>query len=200
MKRTLLALLLCPLCTNAQLLEVNVSGGANIHNFGITDNDFIKDDEVTSGVGHVASISSTVRIHKNLRMGLAASSYRIGYRYEMDALHAGPPQRVSLKAVLFEMLALSRNHFKKFDLDIGAVGGVCVNRTLRVKNIEENGAVRKNIYKGTWVSYGLVGSLQFCVSKRLAIGTEIQPKFISGVPAQQNIFVLPVSIKGTIKI
>ncbi len=198
MKRTLLVLLLSPLFSNAQLLEITAGAGPVVHSFNVRNEPINPNVESNALIGYNASAAVTVKIPYNLRVGLSASVLGISYNHSFAGTVINE-SRISAKPILFEAQIISRNHFKKIDLDLGILAGICGNKTTKSRSIQ-NGSDKVIYHTNTWYAYGVIASLQYNLSKRFAFGADIQPKLISGMPVKRNVFVMPLLVKGTIKI
>lgn len=194
MKRILLTLLLCPVIAQAQFLECNVGAGPTVHN--------IRTGYLGPGipkVGYNISFSATTKVKYGIRVGLSASYVRMPHRMGVwgtvpssDQLYTDP--------VLLEFMAVSRNKIGRCDLDLGVMGGVCVNRRLTTVSIDDNYPSKSTYYRNPWCTYGLIGSLQYNVSSHFALGVQIHPAFLDMINMRDDFFTIPIAVRGSFKI
>jgi hypothetical protein len=192
MKNILLILLFCPVIAKAQFIECSVGGGPAIHT--------IRTDYLGPGIprtGYNINVSATTQVMKGIRLGLSASYVYMPHNLGWKGIDENPAVFRN-DPVLLEFIAVSRNKLKRFDLDLGVTGGICLNRRMTSKYVLHDHKDHTYFPK-MWYTYGLTGSLQYNISRRFAVGINVHPAFLD-MRLMKDFFTMPVGMKGTIKI
>jgi len=180
-----------------QLIEISLKGGvcANSmsHKF-----DKIANYKAKGNLGYAAGLSGTVGFG-GYRAGISISALRVSAYLSPKF---GVPMPDSLTHSLgnplvpIEAMFIKRTKIAKISIDIGIMGGICVNNRY-VNSYEDGRTTTSNSANTNWFTYGGILSGQYNISKRLAVGIEAQPKWIRLKRGQtlDNTFLLPVMAK-----
>ena len=201
MKKMLTVLVfLLPAISRAQLLEMSLKGG-------VVPNTLPKDryfnDAIEKPISIIGSFSATVGLPKGIRVGASISAYNLEYSAISGDLGIVEPRsyhKYGNPILPVELVVLKRGNFSSLRLDMGLTGGMSVTTTMR-SSYDNNSSVYERKAKKPWYTIGFVGSAQFDVTKRIAVGAEIQVKWLRiGTWASDNIFLAPMMLKASVRI
>ena len=197
MKSILALLLLCPVLSFGQLLEVSLKGGIVTNNIGQK----VTTAKVENPLGYAGSLSATAGLPFNIRAGIGVSIYKVSYTSSFSPsanFHVSVSEQIGVPLMPIEAIIVKRLNVPRLSFDLGITGGVCANNRMKLHAGKPTESVVNS--SKPWFTYGFIAGGQFNVSKKFSIGLEAQPKWMNLKLATSTLFLTPFFVKVSVRI
>jgi hypothetical protein len=201
-KRTLLGLLLvCPVLSFGQTIELNAKAGMAMHDLLVDDFDVLDAEPETK---FCAGLSGTVGFSKGPRLGIgisyfsaASTSTSVHDKYGKISSDA----RYSYSSIIpVELYLLMRLKFgEHIDFDFGATGGLSLSKKYSAVFADNpSRSYERTDSNRTWFYFGGVLSLQYHINEMMAVGLEVQQR--KQTIEKESFLLYPIMAKVTVSI
>jgi hypothetical protein len=194
MERILIALLLLPVFSQAQIVELSLKAGAAFSNAGHQAVGLV---EVEKPLAYCGSLSATAGIPGGIRLGVGVSVLRLGFATVFtfpNGVKSSTGYQYGNPLMPIELIAAKRIKFSKLAIDLGGMGGICANSETKMQLDDvQQPIITKS--KETWFTYGFLVGAQYKLNKRMSAGIEAQPKWLDIRSKGFGVFMTLVMLK-----
>jgi opacity protein-like surface antigen len=192
--------MLLPVLCRAQVAEISFKGGPVIND--LHDN-ILYAEGVSQSTDFGGGIALTFGLPAGFRAGFALSAYQVRANasqpvYDKDGKITDDSEGIvdyGTPLVPLELLLMKRFNVSRLRIDIGAAGGMSLNKTFKAEFDDPALNIEATDKANNWLTYGAMLGVQYRLSCRWAIGVEAQAKTLKMGTAGPVTTLIPVMAK-----